>query len=165
MCLCWISTLFGRICLPSKCNKISITWLQSLYISFYLRANQYTTFLWACTHRNAMKSSIEICTCFYRDVEKKHLWGVFSFHSQSRCMSLRGHFKDYKCHLNNKVTYKWTNQIWYFEKRSNTSLGTILKGESDTSIMWPTGTSFQNKQWKWLFIDGFYMIETRYLSV
>ena len=51
---------FGMICLFSKCNKNSTTWLRFLYITFYLCC-KCATFLCARTPCNVMKRNIEIC--------------------------------------------------------------------------------------------------------
>ena len=58
-------------CLFSKCNENPNTWLRSLY-------NVLLALLsCACTHRNAMKHSIEIC--LLRGGNKRYSRGVFGF--------------------------------------------------------------------------------------
>ena len=62
MWLCWVSTLFGMICLFSKCNKSSATRFRSIYITFYLYCKYGTVFLcpfssqWSVSLKSAEKT-------------------------------------------------------------------------------------------------------------
>ena len=78
MCLCLVSTLFGMICLFSRCNKSSTTRLWSLYITIYLCC-KCATFVLMWPYSSQCNEDLHWDLPFIG--AEKHLWIVFSFKS------------------------------------------------------------------------------------
>ena len=73
MCLCWVSRLFGMICLFSNCNNTSTTRFRSWCITFSCVVNvphSYVPVLLAMQY-------VALRSAFHRGC--KHLWIVYGF--------------------------------------------------------------------------------------